>query len=133
MNTIRFVAAPVLVLATGAALRVTQAQPTGIKRTDVEPHALGLLGHEVIQVARRHCTGSGVRQALTSWAGARLCPRRHTGVSARGQTTGDAQGRQGLYIPAGTIHAAKNVGSGNGAEIARYVVEKGKPLVVMVK
>src|ERR671917_129908 len=34
-----------------------------------------------------------------------------------------------LFIPAGTIHAAKNVGSGNGAELATYVVEKGKPLV----
>ncbi len=38
-----------------------------------------------------------------------------------------------LFIPAGTIHSAKNVGSGNGAELATYVVEKGKPLVVMVK
>jgi quercetin dioxygenase-like cupin family protein len=38
-----------------------------------------------------------------------------------------------LFIPAGTIHAAKNLGSGNGAELATYVVEKGKPLVVMVK
>ena len=38
-----------------------------------------------------------------------------------------------LFIPAGTVHAAKNVGSGNGAELATYVVEKGKPLVVMAK
>jgi quercetin dioxygenase-like cupin family protein len=30
-----------------------------------------------------------------------------------------------LFIPAGTIHSAKNVGSGNGAELATYVVEKG--------
>jgi oxalate decarboxylase/phosphoglucose isomerase-like protein (cupin superfamily) len=33
-----------------------------------------------------------------------------------------------LFIPAGTVHAAKNVGSGNAAELATYVVEKGKPL-----
>jgi len=38
-----------------------------------------------------------------------------------------------LFIPAGTIHTAKNVGSGNAAEIATYVVEKGKPLVELVK
>jgi quercetin dioxygenase-like cupin family protein len=38
-----------------------------------------------------------------------------------------------LFIPAGTIHAVKNVGSGNAAELATYVVEKGKPLVVLVK
>ena len=38
-----------------------------------------------------------------------------------------------LFIPAGTIHAAKNVGSGNGVELATYIVEKGKPLVVLAK
>ena len=35
-----------------------------------------------------------------------------------------------FFIPAGTIHSAKNVGSGNGAELATYFVEKGKPLLV---
>ena len=35
-----------------------------------------------------------------------------------------------LFIPAGTVHSAKNVGSGNAAELATYLVEKGKPLVV---
>ena len=38
-----------------------------------------------------------------------------------------------LFIPAGTIHSAKNVGRSKGAELATYVVEKGKPLVVLVK
>ena len=38
-----------------------------------------------------------------------------------------------LFIPAGTIHSVKNVGRGNGSELATYVVEKGKPLVVLVK
>ena len=38
-----------------------------------------------------------------------------------------------LFVPAGTIHAAKNVGSDNGAELATYVVEKGKPLITLVK
>ena len=32
-------------------------------------------------------------------------------------------------IPAGAIHAVRNVGSGNAAELATYVVEKGKPLL----
>ena len=38
-----------------------------------------------------------------------------------------------LFIPAGAIHPAKNVGSSNGAELATYIVEKGKPLVMVVK
>ncbi len=38
-----------------------------------------------------------------------------------------------LFVPAGTPHAAKNIGSGNGAELATYVVEKGKSLITLVK
>lgn len=38
-----------------------------------------------------------------------------------------------LLIPAGAIHWVQKVGGGNGAELATYVVEKGKPLVVVVK
>jgi hypothetical protein len=38
-----------------------------------------------------------------------------------------------LLVPAGTVHWVTNVGSGNGAELATYVVEKGKPLITLVK
>jgi len=38
-----------------------------------------------------------------------------------------------LFIPAGAVHAAKNVGSGNAAELATYIVEKGKPRLTLVK
>jgi quercetin dioxygenase-like cupin family protein len=38
-----------------------------------------------------------------------------------------------LFVPAGTIHSAKNAGSGNAAELATYVVEKGQPLLTLVK
>jgi quercetin dioxygenase-like cupin family protein len=38
-----------------------------------------------------------------------------------------------LVIPAEAIHAVKNFGSGNAAELATYVAEKGKPLVVSAK
>ena len=38
-----------------------------------------------------------------------------------------------LFIPAGTIHAVKNVGSANAAELATYIVEKEKPLVALTE
>lgn len=40
---------------------------------------------------------------------------------------------QALYIPAGAVHAAKNVGSGQASELATYLVEKGKPILVLAK
>ena len=38
-----------------------------------------------------------------------------------------------LFVPAGTIHSAKNVGAGTAAELATYVVEKGRPLLTLVE
>lgn len=40
---------------------------------------------------------------------------------------------EALYIPAGAVHSAKNHGSGHAAELATYVVDKGKPIVVLSK
>ena len=38
-----------------------------------------------------------------------------------------------LFIPARAVHVARNPGKTNGAELATYVVEKGKPLLTLVK
>lgn len=38
-----------------------------------------------------------------------------------------------LIVPYGTPHLAKNVGTTNAAELATYIVEKGKPLITLVK
>jgi len=35
-------------------------------------------------------------------------------------------------VPVDTPHSVKNVGSGDAAELATYVVEKGKPFLVLV-
>jgi quercetin dioxygenase-like cupin family protein len=35
-----------------------------------------------------------------------------------------------LFIPAGAVHEVTNVGTGRAAELATYIVEKGKPLLV---
>jgi len=38
-----------------------------------------------------------------------------------------------LLIPHGTAHAVRNVGTGNAAELATYIVEQGKPLLTLGK
>ena len=40
---------------------------------------------------------------------------------------------EALTVPAGVVHAVRNVGSGNAAELATYVVEKGKPLLTLAE
>ena len=38
-----------------------------------------------------------------------------------------------LFILAGVIHSATNIGAGNGAELATGIVEIGKPLLIVAK
>jgi quercetin dioxygenase-like cupin family protein len=40
---------------------------------------------------------------------------------------------EALIVPAETVHAVRNVGEGNGAELATYVIEKGKPFIVLAE
>jgi quercetin dioxygenase-like cupin family protein len=40
---------------------------------------------------------------------------------------------QVLFIPAGTVHSAKNNTNENAVELATYVVDKGKPVVELKK
>jgi quercetin dioxygenase-like cupin family protein len=131
VKTTRIIALAVLLVAGGFALYA--AQQPGIKRTDALRHDLGVPGREVVQV--RVDFASGVAFGKHSHPGEEIA------YVLEGLLEYQLEGRppvtlkagDALFIPAGTIHSAKNVGSGNGAELATYIVEKGKPLVVLAK
>jgi mannose-6-phosphate isomerase-like protein (cupin superfamily) len=38
-----------------------------------------------------------------------------------------------LTVPAGAVHAVRNVGSITASELAAYVVEKGKPVIALAE
>jgi quercetin dioxygenase-like cupin family protein len=38
-----------------------------------------------------------------------------------------------LFVPDGVVHAARNMSNEPAAELATYVLEKGKPLTTFVK
>jgi quercetin dioxygenase-like cupin family protein len=48
-----------------------------------------------------------------------------------GQPTATYTAGQALTVPAGVVHAVRNVGDGSAAELATYVVEKGKPILTI--
>jgi quercetin dioxygenase-like cupin family protein len=50
-----------------------------------------------------------------------------------GQPTKTFNAGEALTVPAGVVHAVRNAGSGNAAELATYVVEKGKPLLTLAE
>ena len=132
MNMTRMMVA-VLIAGSGVALHVTHAQQPGIKRTDALRHDLGVPGREVIQV--RVDFDPGVAFGKHSHPGAEVAYVLEGTLEYQleGQPPVTLKAGEALFIPAGTIHAAKNIGTGNAAELATYIVEKGKPLVVLDK
>src|SRR3954470_13092965 len=118
-----------LVIGAGIAL----AQQPAVKRIDLQRHDLSVAGRETIQ-------------AIVEIAPGQIAPRHtHPGEEIiyvlEGQLEYALDGKPPvtlkagdvLFIPYGTIHAVKNVGSGNAAELATYIVEKGKPLLTLAK
>jgi quercetin dioxygenase-like cupin family protein len=133
MKATRIIAVAVLIVASALALQVARAQAPGITRTDLQQHDLSVHGREVIQV--RVDIAPGVVAPNHSHPGEELVYVIE-GVleyQLEGKPPVTLKAGEVLFIPAGAVHAAKNVGSGNAAELATYIVEKGKPLLTLVK
>jgi quercetin dioxygenase-like cupin family protein len=133
MKTTRIMAVAVLIIGSGLALHVTHAQQLGIKRTDVQRHDLGVPGREVIQVRVDFAPGVAFGKHWHPGAEIAYVLEGTLEYQLEGKPPVTLKAGEALFIPAGTIHAAKNVGTDNAAELATYVVEKGKPLLTMVK
>lgn len=128
MKTVRIVTAALLIAASGLA----QAQLAGTRRVDLQRHDLSAPGREVIQA--RVEIDPGVTSPRHTHPGEEIIYVLEGSLEYQvdGKPPVTLKAGDVLFIPAGTVHAAKNVGSGNAAELATYVVEKGKPLVTVV-
>ena len=109
------------------------AQQPGIKRTDLQRHDLSVPGREVVQVRVDFAPGASFPKH--SHPGEEIVNVLEGSLEyqVEGKPPVTLKAGDVLFIPAGTVHAAKNVGSVNAAELATYIVEKGKSLVALVK
>jgi quercetin dioxygenase-like cupin family protein len=133
MKPTRIVPLTMLVVACAFVVDWVSAQQQGVKRTELQRYDLSVPGREVIQV--RVDLDPGVAFPLHSHPGEEIIyvlegewEYQVEGKGAMKLKAGDV-----LFIPAGVNHGAKNVGSVRGSELATYIVEKGKPLVVLAK
>ena len=129
MKTTRILAVSVLIVGGGLALNVAQSQQSGVTRSDLLRHDLSVPGREVIQV--RVDFAPGVAFPPHSHPGEEIAYVIQGLLEYRleGRPPVTLKAGEALFIPAGTIHSAKNVGTDNAAELATYLIEKGKPLV----
>lgn len=119
--------------AASAQAAATQAQPAGIGRVDLQRHDLSTPGREAIQVRVDFEPGAAF--------GKHTHPGEEIIYVLEGALEYEVDGKPPmtlhagdvLFIPTGTVHAAKNVGSSPAKELATYILEKGKPTLTLVK
>ena len=107
-------------------------QVPGLKRIDLQEHDLSVPGRAVIQnrvelspqaPAFRHThPGEEITYVLEG----------SVEYSIDGQARATYNAGDALMVPPETVHAVRNVGRGGAALLSTYVVEKGKPFLVVV-
>jgi quercetin dioxygenase-like cupin family protein len=110
-----------------------EQQAPGINRVDLQRHDLSIPGREVIQNRvelspeappfKHFHYGEEVIYVI----GGTL------EYEIEGQKTKTVSAGEALTVPARAVHSVKNVGDAAAAELATYVVEKGKPLIALAE
>jgi quercetin dioxygenase-like cupin family protein len=145
MNATQVMAAAMLVVGSGLPHQAVLAQETGhpapsvnsaqpgTKRTDLQRHDLGAAGYEAVQVRVDFDPGAAFGKHTHHGEEIIYVLEGSLEYQVEGKPPVTLKAGDVFFVPAGTVHAARNVGSSNAAELATYVVEKGKPLVTLVK
>ena len=132
----RFVvgAAAAAVLALGIwGAHCLHAQQTGFKRVELERYDINNPGHEAL-LARGEFNPGAAAPKHTH-------PGEEVGYVLEGQLVLEVEGKppatlqagDAFFIPAGTVHSAKNASASLTKVLSTYIVEKGKPLATPVK
>ena len=132
LRTLRMLSSAVLLAANLFTLPAAAAQ-AGVMRTDLQRHDLSAPGREAVQV--RVDLAPGVAFGRHTHPGEEII------YVLTGAIEYDVEGKPPvtlkagdvLFIPAGTVHSARNVGTDNAAELATYILEKGKPPLTLAK
>jgi quercetin dioxygenase-like cupin family protein len=108
----------------GASGRTLQRAP-GLWRTDLQRQDLSVPGREVVQ--SRVDIGPEAPLVRHTHPGEEIIYILEGSLEYQieGQPPMTFSAGEALTVPAGVVHAVRNVGSGNAAELATYVVERG--------
>ena len=132
MKAIRVVAVTMLLVAGAVPMHVAHGRQAGATRTELQRQDLSAAGREVIQV--RVDLEPGYTFPSHTHPGEEIIyVLEGTWEYVIGGKPVTAKAGDVLFVPARTAHSAKNAGTGNAAELATYIVEKGKPLLTVVK
>jgi len=130
--TVKLIAIAAALLSAPAFAQPMQGSAPGVTRTDLQRHDLGAAGYETVQA--RIEIAPGITAPWHTHPGEEVIYVLEGSLEyqLKGQEPVVYKRGEVLFVPAGVPHKATNVGTGNGAELATYVVQKDKPLISLV-
>ena len=109
------------------------AAPAGFKRTELSRHDLATPNHEAVTARADFQPGAAVPKHTHPGEEVAYILEGQLVLEVEGKPPQNLKAGDTFFLPAGTVHAAKNVGKGPAAVLSTYLVEKGKPLATPVK
>ena len=109
------------------------AQKAVANRTELQRHDLSVPGREMVQVRVDIEKGMSFPQHTHFGEEIIYVLDGLLEYQVAGQQPVTLKAGDVLFIPYGTVHSVKNVGTTKASELATYIVEKDKPLVTLIK
>ena len=114
-------------------VRALFGQMPGFKRVELQKHDISTAGHEAVMARGEINAGAAVPKHTH--------PGEEVAYILEGEVTIEVEGKPPqmlkagdvFFVPAGTVHAAKNSSKAMVKILSTYIVEKGKPLATPVK
>lgn len=131
MKTLQTTTAVMLALLAATGTPPASAQQSGIGRHEALRHDLDTPGREAVQVHVSFAPGASFPMHTHPGIEIAYVLEGTLAYSYEDRPPVILQAGQSLYIPAGMPHAAHNPGSSEASELATYLVDKGKPIVVL--
>jgi quercetin dioxygenase-like cupin family protein len=116
----------------GVSEAAVEAAP-GLWRTDLQRHDISVPGREVIQTRVEITPESPAIEHYHHGEEIICVLQGSLEYELEGQPPMVCNAWDALTVPTGVVHSVRNVGTGVAIEMATYVVDKGKPLLVVVQ
>ena len=130
LTAVATIAATVVGLLT---IQTLDAQQPGFKRVELQRGDLSIAGREVVVVRGEFEPGAMVGRHSHPGEESTYILEGTVQLEIDGKPPVISKAGDVIFIPAGTIHSAKNIGTTPAKVLANYIVEKGKPLSTPAK
>jgi quercetin dioxygenase-like cupin family protein len=121
------------VIAAAWGAHASSAEQAGFRRIELERQDIGNPGHEAVLARAEIDPGASAPRHTHPGEEVAYVLEGPITLEVDGKPPAVLQSGDAFFIPAGTVHSARNTGPNKAKILSTYILEKGKPLATLVK